>query len=161
MSWWSCFQMLLLQIQWCPKILPQCLNSIQISEFWTSISSFAPFRQQLLHHPGWWVSLRDTLLLSNPWYNQVDDELGNQMGPEVLHDKGGLPRGIHELKQLKSIAATLQQKYRWNQVKLISATCCSGMGHLAGLLEIKQSLVFLLQSGYTCNLTQGCIWHSK
>ncbi len=54
------------------------------------------------------------------------------MGLGLPRDKGGLPSGIHKSKQSKSISATFQQKYSWNQVKLISVTYCGDMGHLAG-----------------------------
>ena len=68
-------------------------------------------------------------------------QLGNQMGLGVPHDKGGLPSGMHESKQPKSISAVLQQKYNWDQVKLIPSTCCGDMGHLAGQLDNNQSVV--------------------
>ena len=46
-------------------------------------------------------------------------QLGNQMGSGVPHNKGGLPSWMHKSKQPKSISAILQQKYNWNQVKVI------------------------------------------
>ena len=68
-------------------------------------------------------------------------QLGNQMGLGVPHNKGGLPSGMHESKQPKSISDILLQEYNWNQVKIIFSTCCGDMGHLAGQIDSNQSVV--------------------
>ena len=61
-------------------------------------------------------------------------QLDNQSGPGIPCDKGRLPSGILGSKQPKSIVATLQQKNRCNQAKLISVTCHGEVEFLLGFI---------------------------
>ena len=66
----------------CPNTIPiqNVYSFFQVSKWvqntpfqFSSFQNLSPPTPPLLHHPGWWVPLRDSLLLSNPQINWVAD----------------------------------------------------------------------------------------